>query len=275
MQRAKTAPCTIKFFKNERQLGSTQNFAKGLALASSDIIFLCDQDDVWKENKVERLTAALEEHKECDVVFCNSVMVDYMLDPLGYSTTDIVGFTPEKARDINTGKGLIHLLRTPMLYGHNIAFRRSFLKILLPIPELDAHDLFIAELCAGRGRLFCLYENLTLHCRHDKNHSIQNCPSGLLGRVKSLFSKRRKGLDKELKDSFLYAQKAWERLMTLPAGECPEENMKMLKMSADYYKARLSLTSKARFLRPFFLWSVKGYFSCGYGLRSIFRDLIF
>ena len=84
MQRAKTAPCTIKFFKNERQLGSTQNFAKGLALASSDIIFLCDQDDVWKENKVERLTAALEEHKECDVVFCNSVMVDYMLDPLGY-----------------------------------------------------------------------------------------------------------------------------------------------------------------------------------------------
>ena len=275
-ERAATAPCIIKYSRNDHQLGSTQNFAKGLLHCSCDIIFLCDQDDVWKEDKVEKLVNELEMHEDCDVVFCNSMMVDLMLNPLGRTTADIVNFTQEKAHDINNGKGLLHLLRTPMLYGHNIAFRRSFLKILLPIPQiLDSHDLFIAELCAGRGRLRCVYENLTLHCRHGNNLSVQNQPSGFTGRIKSLMRKHKKGMDKELRDSFLHAQKAWERLMTLPEGECPEENLKMLKKSVDYYEARLALTSKARILRPFFILTVNGYFSCGYGMRSILRDLLF
>lgn len=275
---AEKAPCKIRFFKNEKQLGPTQNFAKGMSLASGDIIFLCDQDDVWKENKIELLAKELEEHKECEIVFCNSLMVDASLSPLGYDTTDTVSFTPEKADDLNRSKGLLHLLRTPMLYGHNIALRRSFLKYLLPIPqELESYDLFIAELCAGRGRLRCVYRLLTLHCRHGENQSMQDRPSGFSGRVKSLLFKRRKKKDTELYDSFIHAQRAWERLISFPAEEnaCPAENLKMLKFSADYYKARLNLTARPRIVRPFFLFTVKGYFAFGYSWRSILRDLIF
>ncbi|MBR2364155.1 MAG: glycosyltransferase [Lentisphaeria bacterium] len=272
---SQNAPCNIKYFKNEKQLGPTQNFAEGLRLASGDILFLCDQDDVWKENKVERLLAELEKHEECEVVFCNSLMVDFQLQPLGYGTADTVNFTLQKAEDLNNGKGLMHLLKTPMLYGHNIAFRRSFLKYLLPIPQLDSHDLFIAELCAGRGKIRCVYENLTFHCRHGANQSTQARPCGWMGRVHSLFMKHRKGVDTELRDSFLHARKAWERLKTFPEGECPEKNLEMLKRSADYYERRLSLTAKPRFLRPLYIFTVKGYFTCGYGLRSILRDLVF
>lgn len=272
---AEYSPCPIRYFKNEKQLGPTQNFAKGMALASGDFIFLCDQDDVWKENKVERLLAELMEHKECDVVFCNSSMVDFQLSPLGYGTADTVNFTPEKAKELNNGKGLLHLLRTPMLYGHNIAFRRAFLDILLPIPPLDSYDLFIAELCAGRGKMRCVYDSLTLHCRHGNNQSTQERPSGFTGRLKALFAKHRKGVDSELYDSFIHAEKAWERLMEKVPEECPPENLAMLKNSAAYYRSRLSLHAKSRFLRPFYLFTVKGYFAYGYGLRSIFRDLIF
>ncbi len=271
----KIAPCPVKYFKNEKQLGPTQNFAKGMSLASGDVIFLCDQDDVWKENKVERLLAELMEHTDCDVVFCNSSMVDFQLAPLGYGTADTVNFTPEKAEDINAGKGIRHLLRTPMLYGHNIAFRRSFLHILLPIPQLDSYDLFIAELCAGRGKMRCVYESLTLHCRHGENQSTQERPAGFAGRVKALFAKHRKGVDTEIYDSYIHAEKAWERLTEKALHECPQENLFMLKKSAFYYKSRLFLTSKSRFLRPLYLFTVKGYFTYGYGLRSVFRDLIF
>ena len=273
-EKAKTAPCEIRFFKNPRQLGPAKNFEKGLSLCTSDILFLCDQDDVWKEDKVEKLVRELETHEDCDVVFCNSLMVDPSLHPLGYSTADTVNFTKKKAEDLNSGKGILHLLRTPMLYGHNIALRKSFLRVLLPIP-VKSHDLFIAELCAGRGRLRCVYENLTFHCRHGDNQSDQDPPTGLAGRSKRLFRKNRKGTDTELTDSYLHAEKAWERLMTLPEGECPVENLRMLKRSANYYQARLRLSKRSRFLRPFLFWTVRGYFSCGYGLRSILRDLLF
>lgn len=272
---AKNAPCEVKFFKNEKVLGPAGNFAKAIEKTSGDIIFLCDQDDVWQENKVERMVKEFNRYPSCDVVFCNSRMVDKDLNLLGYGTADTVRFTKEKAEDLNNGKGLLHLLRTPMLYGHNIAMRRSFLSIFLPMPELDSHDLFIAELCAGRGKIRCVYEDLTFHCRHGGNQSMQERPSGTAGRIQMLFLKQKKGKNTELYDSYIHAQKAWERLMTLPEGECPRENMKMLKFSADYYKARLRLTEKNRLLRPFYLFTVRGYFTCGYAFRSIFRDLIF
>ena len=40
------------FIKNEKNLGYKGNFKKGLAHASGDVIFLCDQDDIWHPDKV-------------------------------------------------------------------------------------------------------------------------------------------------------------------------------------------------------------------------------
>lgn len=273
------APCTVKIYRNEKTLGPAQNFAEAISYCTGDLIFLCDQDDVWKEDKVQKLAAVLENDPQADVVFCNSCVVNEDLTPLGYSTTDIVKFSAEKAAELNNGKGILHLLRTPMLYGHNIAMKRSFLPLLLPIPEnLPSYDLFIAELCAGRGRVRCIYEDLTLHCRHGKNQSTQKKPGGIFRRLFAILSKKHHGKDTEIYDSFIHADAAYKRLKMLAENEffsCPEENMFLLKKSVEYYRTRLALTAKPRFLRPIFLFTVKGYFTMGYGLRSIIRDLLF
>ena len=47
---------------NSRNLGYRGNFYKGLQLASGDIIYLCDQDDIWFPNKVEQMSTVM--HKE-------------------------------------------------------------------------------------------------------------------------------------------------------------------------------------------------------------------
>ena len=39
--------------KNEKNIGWKSNFVKLIKAATKDIIFLCDQDDVWKPNKIE------------------------------------------------------------------------------------------------------------------------------------------------------------------------------------------------------------------------------
>ena len=64
------------FIKNEKNLGYKGNFKKGLAHASGDVIFLCDQDDIWHLDKVERMVEALKNHLEIKALASSFNFVD-------------------------------------------------------------------------------------------------------------------------------------------------------------------------------------------------------
>jgi glycosyltransferase involved in cell wall biosynthesis len=44
-----------KICTHETNIGVTRNFMECISKCSGDIIFTCDQDDVWKKNKVEKM----------------------------------------------------------------------------------------------------------------------------------------------------------------------------------------------------------------------------
>lgn len=46
-----------KIFRNEQNKGYNRNFLEGALVASGDIIFYCDQDDIWDETKIEKVSA--------------------------------------------------------------------------------------------------------------------------------------------------------------------------------------------------------------------------
>ena len=48
-------PNIITLHRNSFNLGSNKNFEKAITLCSGDYIFLSDQDDIWKINKVEKI----------------------------------------------------------------------------------------------------------------------------------------------------------------------------------------------------------------------------
>ena len=48
-------PDKISLHKNHANLGSTKNFEKSISICTGDYIFLSDQDDIWKANKVEKI----------------------------------------------------------------------------------------------------------------------------------------------------------------------------------------------------------------------------
>ena len=58
----------IKLYENEENLGYKKNFKKALSLCDGEILFLCDQDDAWKENKVEVLCNIFETRPEVGLV---------------------------------------------------------------------------------------------------------------------------------------------------------------------------------------------------------------
>ena len=49
--------------QNKYNLGYADNFYKGLMKATGDYIFFADQDDVWCENKVEKMTEVMEKNQ--------------------------------------------------------------------------------------------------------------------------------------------------------------------------------------------------------------------
>ena len=42
---------------NKKNLGWEKNFTQGINAATGDIIFPCDQDDIWHLDKVKKMTS--------------------------------------------------------------------------------------------------------------------------------------------------------------------------------------------------------------------------
>jgi len=68
--------CRIHLEQNETNLGYKKNFYKAISLCNGDITFLCDQDDCWFDDKVEKMCGLLEEHPEIGVLSSAFIQMD-------------------------------------------------------------------------------------------------------------------------------------------------------------------------------------------------------
>ncbi len=60
-----------KVFRNEYNLGWKGNFIEGIKKATGDIIFLCDQDDIWYPDKIKDMTEAMDGKEEILLLACD------------------------------------------------------------------------------------------------------------------------------------------------------------------------------------------------------------
>ena len=61
---------------NERNLGYANNFHKATLMAMGDLIFFSDQDDLWREDKIEIMAGIMEEKEDCQVL-CSDYLPYY------------------------------------------------------------------------------------------------------------------------------------------------------------------------------------------------------
>ena len=81
----------IKLFINNSTIGVTKNFEKAISLCSGDIIFLCDQDDIWESNKIEKMREAFNDEK-IGIAFCNGKIIDTNSKQIkNYTLWDVFG----------------------------------------------------------------------------------------------------------------------------------------------------------------------------------------
>jgi len=149
----------IKLFANNNFRSPMQNFQHAIMQAQGDIIFLCDQDDIWFANKIER---HLELHKDYDLVISDAIVTDSSLKPIFSSFF--------KARD--SRKGIIHNLLKNRYIGCCMSFDKKIVSAALPFPKnLHMHDWWIGLVAELVGQVYFLNEPLMYYIRHNNNAS--------------------------------------------------------------------------------------------------------
>lgn len=150
---------------NDTRLGVTKNFENVIKECSGDIVFTCDQDDVWKKNKVERI---LSEFDSIDtvLVFSNADIVDKELNYIETSLWQTLNFSYKQL--INEGYLKI-LLNRRFVTGATIAFRKDFFDKVIPIPEIWLHDGWLSITAPFYGNVVAIDECLILYRQHGNN----------------------------------------------------------------------------------------------------------
>src|SRR5262249_24400476 len=66
---ASELPVPIKLHINDQNLGSVKNFERAINLCTGDVIALSDQDDVWRNDKLQRFETVLNNSPAAGLVF--------------------------------------------------------------------------------------------------------------------------------------------------------------------------------------------------------------
>ncbi len=165
---ASHVPFPVRLSVNHANLGSTKNFEQAIQRCEGDLIALSDQDDVWRPRKLERMVAAFAASPDVGAVFTDGEVVDDRLRPLGYRLWEAAGFGPSRRERFEHGQAVEVLLKNNVVTGATLAFRRDFLKAILPIPATWVHDAWIALLIAALGRVAIIDEPLVLYRHHSR-----------------------------------------------------------------------------------------------------------
>lgn len=151
--------------------GVKQNFANAISHTTGDIILLSDQDDIWADNKVERVLEAFETSKKKLVVHDAAVVKADGQTELAPSFFKLRG----------SGAGVLKNIWKNTYIGCCMAFSASLKPLILPIPEdIEMHDQWIGVLCDQyAGGSYFLPETLLRYRRHDANASaMKHYPLG-------------------------------------------------------------------------------------------------
>jgi glycosyltransferase involved in cell wall biosynthesis len=155
----------IKLHINQKNLGFIRNFDRCIQMATGDIIFISDQDDIWKPNKVEDTISIFEKFECITLVISNLDIID-----------DRDNLVQEKlVENIKTGTGnkykrISRNFLKGMTWGCTLAFRRNTLQWFIPFPDdVPSYDVWIGLIHDIYGVTYHIEESLIFHRKHDSN----------------------------------------------------------------------------------------------------------
>lgn len=150
----------IRVIEGPRKQSPTSNFECALKASKGDFIFMSDQDDVWKPNKVNICMEWLQRY---DCVVSDAEVTDSSLNPLYPSLYAIM--------QVRQGR-IYNTIWKNGYTGCCMAFRRNVLEASFPFPkDIPMHDIWIGNVAAYKYNVKFIPDTLIYFRRHEDTTS--------------------------------------------------------------------------------------------------------
>jgi glycosyltransferase involved in cell wall biosynthesis len=151
---------------NNKNLGYIKNFYLLMSKCNSDIIFLSDQDDVWTEDKIQKMMSVFEARPDISMLCCKYSIIDEQGQPMH-------GILVDKQR--NSGSlDVVHFEDILLKYrwpGMTMGIRKTFIDEVLPSINCVnvPHDFILSLIAADRQLFWEIDFTGVYHRRHGNN----------------------------------------------------------------------------------------------------------
>ena len=155
---------SVKLIKNKENLGFSKNFITAISAASGEYIFLSDQDDIWKKDRIKRALSVMEDN---DNILALSSAFDLI---------DEDGVVIKKAKN---SKKLVNIsqkefIKHPKFPGMAMVFKKELWEYLQHNGKVDwesgiAHDWAINYVALKKHGMYKLEESLICYRQHSSN----------------------------------------------------------------------------------------------------------
>jgi glycosyltransferase involved in cell wall biosynthesis len=147
----------VKLFMNDES-GVTSNFENAIKRTQNEIIFLSDQDDIWKPEKVETVKSYYVKHPEIQMIMSDITVVDSDIRPTIESFYEFRG----------SRSGVIKNIIKNSYIGCAMSFRNELKPKILPIPRnVPMHDMWIGLVADMNKSALLIPEKLIYYRRHE------------------------------------------------------------------------------------------------------------
>ncbi len=256
---------SIRFciIKNTGRKGYAGNFENGIMASSGDVIFFCDQDDVWLPKKIQEMLMFRNQNLKKFVFMNDCRIANEIGEPSEYTKIQQLRY--------------LGLSKSKLTMGCCMLVERQFLLSILPIPmSYDAHDDWICDIADIFDLRVILDTPLQIYRIHGKNTSsnianttlkrnlVHRCVSSYLrlASVESRLARLRK---------FVIQKEAL--LIFLKSREVDSKTYDHLDTEINYLKIRLENLNSAHRRLNVFLGLLMGQYRC-FRWSEIFLDLL-
>ena len=150
----------FRVYHNDAPHGVKPNFANAIRHSEGIYIALCDQDDIWMLDKIEKLSAVIRNNT---MAYHNSLFVD--------DNGKSLDRTIASRLNCYHGSDPRAFLMCNTVSGHALMFHRKLIDLALPFPDVEHHDWWLAFRAADNGGIAYLDEVLVHYRQHSNSQT--------------------------------------------------------------------------------------------------------
>lgn len=150
----KKAPFDVILLQNNKK-GFNTNFENALKNVTGDLVFICDQDDVWLENKIEIMLDYFKKNPQ----------IYLAIHDINYCNSNLTLLNETKIERYKKYKYPLNEYVT----GMSTVIKKELLELCFPFSNCVNYDTWLHKCAIITGTKGIVYDILALYRRHEEN----------------------------------------------------------------------------------------------------------